>query len=236
MEKKLKKDIIGWDIANWSLSLDLFEKNIDFKNRKKVLELGASGVSGGYSLFFANKGHLVTCSGLNKPNEELISVHQKYNCHTSIAYKAIDATNIPDIEKFDIVCFKSMLGGICRGNNQNKAKDVFRQIHKVLKPNGHLVFAENLGSTWIHMAFRNKFGSTIGDKSGNWYFFSLNELINLIKKDYEVVDYSTAGFLGCFGRNEWQKNLLGFLDKNILDFIIPKKWNYIFFSFFKKLN
>ena len=236
MQKKLKKDIIGWDITNWSQSLDLFDKSLNYKDIKNVLELGASEQSGGYSLFFANKNFKVTCSGLNKPSDKLISFHQKYACHSHINYESIDAMNISVKEKFDVVCFKSMLGGICRGENKIKAEIVFKQIDKVLKPNGHLVFAENLCSTWFHMFLRNSFGDTIGKKSGNWYFFSLDELIILIKKHYEVVSYSTTGFLACFGRSEWQKNILGFLDKFILNHIIPKKWNYIFFGVFKKLK
>ena len=236
MQKKIKKDVIGWDITNWSQSLDLFDKSLNYKNIKNVLELGASEQSGGFSLFFANKNFKVTCSGLNKPNDKLISLHQKYACHSLINYESIDATNISVKEKFDVVCFKSMLGGICRGENKKKADIVFKQIDKVLKPNGHLVFAENLCSTWFHMFLRNSFGDTIGKKSGNWYFFSLDELIILIKKHYDIVGYSTTGFLACFGRSEWQKNILGFLDKFIFNHIIPKKWNYIFFGVFKKLK
>ena len=236
MKKKLKKDILGWDITNWSQSIDLFDKSLNYKNIKNVLELGASEQSGGYSLFFANKKLNVTCSGLINPTEKLISIHQKHGCYKYIDYKSIDATNILIDEKFDVVCFKSMLGGICRGNNKQKAEIVFNQIDKVLKPNGHLVFAENLVSTWFHMYTRNIWGDCIGKKSGNWYFFSLDELIALLDKHYEVVSYSTTGFLACFGRNEWQKNILGFLDKNIINHIIPQKWNYIFFGVFKKLK
>ena len=54
-----------------------------------------------------------------------------------------------------------MLGGICRGENK-KAEIVFKQIDKVLKPNGHLVFAENLCSTWFHMFLRNSFEIQLG--------------------------------------------------------------------------
>ena len=37
-----------------------------------------------------------------------------------------------------------------------------------------------------------------------------------------------------FGINEWQRNILGYLDKNIINYLIPKEWNYIFFGVFKK--
>jgi len=228
MNTNIIKDIIGWDHINWGESLKFFDSNIDYNNINKVLELGAGEQSGGYSLFFAKKRMNVVCSTYEKISEKLIHRHNKYNFKKYISYEIIDAKNISYNEEFDIICFKSMLGGICKNDNIKYSEQVFNQIYKALKPNGYLVFSENISSTIIHKILRPKFVSK------SWYYFSTNELVKLIEERFVNVNYTTTGFLGCFGRSEIQKNIIGYVDKYFFMNFIPKKWNYIFFGVCKK--
>ena len=52
---KIIRDSIGWDIVNWSKSINYLNKNLDLKNINEALELGGGENSGGYSLFFSFK-------------------------------------------------------------------------------------------------------------------------------------------------------------------------------------
>ena len=228
IELDLKKDIMGWDFFNWSKSLDFFDNNIDYKNIKNVLELGANDQSSGYSLFFAKKGISTTCSSYLKTSNELIKRHEKYKLIKNIIYDSQDAQKITYIEKFDIICFKSMLGGICKNGNYDNAKNVFNQIYKALKPGGYLAFSENINATFLHKHFRRKYISK------SWYYFSQNELLNLMNSDFHYINSETVGFLGCFGRTELQKETISRLDENIFKNIIPKSWNYIYFGICQK--
>ncbi len=225
---KIKKDIIGWDCFNWSKSLDFFDKNIVYDDVKNVLELGASEQSAGYSLFFSEKNLSTVCSSYLKTNSKLIERHKKYSFAKNIDYDTQDALQLTYTEKFDIICFKSMLGGICKNDNYENAKTVFNQIFKALKPGGYLVFSENLTSTFLHKYFRRKYISK------SWYYFSQSELKKLMTYNFNYINSQTVGFLSCFGRNEMQKDMIAFFDEKVFKYIIPNSWNYIFFGICQK--
>ncbi len=230
MNNKFKKDIIGWDINNWGESLNFFDKNIDYSTVKKVLELGAFSKSGGYTLHFAEKKLNVICSGYYEPDEKLKSIHNRYNLKKYIKYRRIDASDIKCQEKFDIVCFKSMLGGIAGKWDKSKVALVLDEIYKSLNKNGYLVFSENLYSTRVHNTFRRL------SKDDNWHYFKKDELNNLISDiKFEIISQKTLGFLGCFGRNEYQRSFLSLFDRLFFNHFIPSEYHYILFSVLKKI-
>lgn len=70
-----------------------------------------------------------------------------------ITYQDIDATQIPYENEFDIIVFKSIIGGIGRNDNKEIQQLVFNQIYKALKPGGQLLFAENLSASPLHRFF-----------------------------------------------------------------------------------
>lgn len=49
-----------------------------------------------------------------------------------IEYRAVDATDIPFSEEFDVIGFKAVLGGIGRGGRETQARAI-REMHKALK-------------------------------------------------------------------------------------------------------
>lgn len=213
MEKEMLRDIVAWDIVNWSKAIKHWQNTAPVLNKDyECLELGSS--KGGMSLWLALNGNKVLCTDLNGPEEAAYQIHEKYNCSSKITYASMDATNIPHENKYDVVIFKSIIGGI----PQDKAKTL-TEIHKALKPGGKLLFAENLEATGLHKILRKNFGTK------GWDYLKMDE-IDKVFSAYSKVTYTTAGFFGCMGRNEWQRNFLGNVD-TMLNWIIPNRSKYI---------
>jgi SAM-dependent methyltransferase len=220
-EKEIINDSIYWDVFNWSKSLSFWENNLNMNTNKiKALELGCSE-NGGLSLWLASKGCEVNCSGYEQISRKTIEIHNTYTLPGSIKYNQIDALSIPYKEFYDIICFKSMLGGIVRCRSLEVARKVISEIHKALKPGGTLLFAENLSGTMIHRFLRTKYGAL----KNNWRYFEIEELKDLFS-DYSSFNYTTFGFLGCFGRTEKQKKIFGKIDSILFD-TLNEKFHYI---------
>lgn len=213
-----KKDIIGWDISNWSKALKYWKKKVPVEDKKYCLELGAS--SGGLSLWLALNRNKVICSDLQ--DHLLLGaklIHSKYACKENIEYAIIDATDIPYVNYFDLIVFKSILGKISSDNRDEYKKKTLDEIHKALNPGGILLFAENLQGSCLHKVLREKFGTK------NWNYLRINE-IKKIFSEYKSMEYITVGFLGCLGRTENQRIVLGKMDA-VLDKLLPEKYKYI---------
>ena len=222
-------DIIEWDTVNWGKFISFIDANkIDF-TEKQVLDIGAR--NGGISLFCASKGGKVVCSDLHGPTEEAKALHKKYGLEKLITYEVIDALNIPDKYNsyFDIIIFKSVLGGIGYNNNIRQQKLFVENVYRSLKKGGILIFAENMKSTGIHVLLRKKF-----NKWGTWHYETENEIMDLFSK-FNLESKQYVGLLGCFGRNESQRVFLGKLDNMVFDKIVPEQHRYIGMYLFKKL-
>ena len=102
-------------------------------------------------------------------------------------------------------------------------------MYKALKPGGELLFAENLTSTKWHKFFRNKF--TAGKFF--WRYVTKEEIIGMLSL-FSQYKYIAKGFLGAFGRNRKQRNILGRIDQTLLDHLIPESWRYIIIGIAKK--
>ena len=219
------QDFVEWDIVNWGKAIQFWEKELEFTNEYKCLELGSN--RGGLSLWLGLKGMEVICSDLESPLTSAKALHSKYE-QLNINYEAINAMEIPYENEFDLIVFKSVLGGASRGDNQENKQLVLDQIYKALKPGGKLLFAENLVASNFHQFFRKKFV-----KWGNdWNYLKLNELEGLLKK-YSGLNYKTAGFFGAFGRNEKQRQFLGKID-NLAEKLFSRNQHYLVFGVAEK--
>jgi len=227
MDQELLKDIIEWDVKNWSKSIEFWSENIDIGSKNHdCLELG--GRRGGLSLWLAINGNDVICSDRESPEKQASEIHTKYKCSHRIIYQDIDATNIPFENRFDIVVFKSILGGVSgKGRDELKRKAI-NQIYNCLKPNGILLFTENLDASFIHRFIRKRFVKW-GDE---WNYLKYDEIDPLFES-FESVKYSTTGFFGLFGRTEKQRSIFASFDSIICPFI-PKKNRYIVFGIAEK--
>ena len=227
MTQKRTKDIMQWDVKSWSKALSYWESNIVWDKVQNGLELG--GREGGLSLWLALKGKTVVCSDLKNVKETAQQLHLQYNIASHITYQDIDATDIPYEHYFDIIVFKSIIGGIGRNDNYDIQQKVFNEIYKALKPGGKLLFAENLKASSFHQRVRKRFVNW----GSSWRYVSINEMRKFLK-DFSNCEIKTTGILGTFGRNERQRNLLSSMDKLIINKICPENWKYICYGIAEK--
>jgi SAM-dependent methyltransferase len=224
----VKRDIIEWDILNWGHLLTFWDNISKLKFKESsTLEIGAR--NGGISLWLALKGLNVLCTDLNGPAEKARLLHKKYNVSHLVKYESVDATNIPYEDYFDIITFKSVLGGIGRGNNIEVQQKAIKEMYKALKPGGKLLFAENLIASPFHQFLRKRFIQWGQD----WRYITIEEMLSFLKS-FSTVNYITVGFFGAFGRNEFQRKILGWIDKCIFNKITPDKWKYIIIGIAQK--
>lgn len=224
---EMLRDIIEWDTINWGRALQYWENNCDIENKEfSCLELG--GRRGGLSLWFALNNNQVVCSDYQSPVEQAKPIHDKYACAERIQYESIDATNIPYDSQFDVVAFKSILGGIESDKYVDVPKQVIQEIYDSLKPGGTLLFAENLASSYFHQFMRRYFVKW----GKRWNYLKWRE-VDALFSAFSSVEYTTIGFFGAFGRSEKQRVILGKLDR-FLHPVLPKKLRYIVVGIAKK--
>ncbi len=223
-----EKDILQWDVNNWSTALHYWDKNINWQKVETCLEIG--GREGGLSLWLALKGKKVISSDFEKSKINAEPLHKKYKLEDKIQYQDINALDIPYENHFDVIVFKSVVGGIARNYDDGKQiqQQVFNQIYKALKPGGKLLFAENSVASPLHRYFRKRFNNWV-----SWRYITLDECKEFLK-NFSSVDLKATGVLGGFGRSEKQKELLSKADKAILNMLTPKSWKYIIYGIAEK--
>lgn len=220
-------DFIEWDVRNWSSALNFWSAHTSQNlSNCSALELGSR--NGGLSLWLALEGARVVCSDVVLPNHYAVQQHRDRSVSHLIKYQAIDATNIPYSNEFDIIVFKSLIGALGGGNGEFQAKAIM-QMYKALKKGGELFFAENLTASPLHQSLRRRFvrwGKT-------WRYVSIPEMRQFLSS-FSHVEYRTLGFTGAFGQGETQRNLFGILDQAILNHIVPENWRYIIVGIARK--
>lgn len=221
-----EKDILGWDVYNWSAALKYWKSIINFEKPLECLELGAN--KGGLSLWLASKGHHVICNDIRPVSEEVINYHRQFNFSGKVDYESFDAVEIPYENKFDIIILKSVLGGVGRDGKDERIETAIKEIYKALKPGGLFLFAENLRATKFHSFFRKKFVHWAKD----WNYMRKRDFENYLSI-FPEVKIKTSGFLGAFGFNEGAKTFLGRIDKGGLN-KLPGNWHYIVYGYAKK--
>lgn len=227
MTEELTKDIIQWDIKSWSKALEYWDTNIDWNKIENGLELG--GREGGLSLWLSLKGINTVCSDLKDVKNTAEQLHLHHDVSSLIKYQDIDASNIPYENYFDVIVFKSIIGGIGSNNNYEIQQKVFKEIFKALKPGGKLLFAENLIASPFHQKMRKRFVNW----GNSWRYLSIKEM-NQLLSDFSTYEIKTTGILGTFGRNENQRNILSTIDNLILNKICPNNWKYIGYGIAEK--
>lgn len=202
----LLRDILEWDVANWKHALFFWDRFCGDISGKRVLDLGAR--HGGLSLHFALKGCQVLSTDLHGPSEQARQLHQRYGVADRVCYGSIDAAAIdqPD-ESFDIVCFKSVLGIVGRNDSLANQRRAVCEMHRVLKPGGLLLFAENLTASPLHQLLRRRYVSW----SSAWRYVRCSELSDMLAI-FSHVEMDTYGFFAVFGRSEFQRRCLHWLD------------------------
>jgi len=217
------KDILQWDVVNWSVPWKYWDELITGGQSKVCLELG--GREGGLSLWLAGKGFEVVASDVSDSEERSRPLHERYGLTANITYRDLDARSLPYENHFDIIVMKSVLGGIGYGGNVEDQHKAIHEIWKALKPGGLFLFAENAPATLFHKFFRNTF--TRWGKS--WQYLSIRSMGKMLS-EFSSCDIRSAGFVGVFGRTDTQKNILGMMDRSIFNRLTPKSWRYIVYG------
>ena len=216
------KEILGWDVYNWSKALHYWRTVVSSEKSLNCLELGAN--KGGLTLWLASLGHHVVCNDIKPFPPEIIEEHRKSGFSQNISYEIFDAVEIPHTDKFDLIILKSVLGGVGRGNKDERIAAAIKQINKALKPGGLFLFAENLKATKLHSLFRKNFVHWAKD----WNYMSKEQFINYMRI-FSEVHVKTSGFMGAFGFNESSKSALGKIDTAFMN-KLPQNWQYIIYG------
>lgn len=218
----LVADSIGWDVATWSRALRFWTSSTRLAPGARALEIGAGGDNAGISLWLAAHGFEVTCSGLEEPSPAMRSLHARHGVDARITYARADVLELPFVEAFDLVVFKSVLGRVGGGGRFDRQLRAVAGMHAALRPGGELWFAENATATRVHRAARRRFGAG----RWAWRYVDLAELPELLAP-FDSHESTTFGLTGAFGRSEAQRRALAALDRTVLDRVTRERWRYV---------
>ncbi|MCL1879050.1 MAG: class I SAM-dependent methyltransferase [Actinomycetia bacterium] len=188
---------LQWDISTWQRALVFWDEILaeNPASDTHVLELGTG--DGGLTLYLAEKGMDVVCSDVQGPNPAAYALIQQNNLSAQVSFAVVDATAIDFADNsFQFVLFKSVLGGVGMTYAWPGIEQVIREIHRVLKPGGWLLFAENLAGSAFHRRARRMFmpwGKT-------WLYPSLDQLETLLAVFAES-EIKTYGFFSCIKKD-----------------------------------
>lgn len=225
--KPTAADYLQWDIFVWSKALTFWTELLEKKNIKTGLALEIGSKDGGLSLYLANEFKFnVICSDINGPSEKAKELHKKFSSDTRIEYKNSNALDLNfEDSSFDLVIFKSVLGSIGKNENFSNQKKAIDEIHRVLKPNGILLFAENAKASFLHTIFRKIFRKW----ASYWRYITVEEMNKMLCK-FNTHELRTTGFISAFVSSKFLKKIVLPFD-SFLEKITTKNSHYIIYGY-----
>ncbi|MGD9722102.1 MAG: class I SAM-dependent methyltransferase [Pirellulales bacterium] len=227
IDKQIVDDVIQWDVRNWSEALRFWDQNIDWSAVHHCLEVGSK--TGGLALWFALHHKPTVCSDITDTAHVARQHHQKYPLDPPMSYEIIDATEIPYENHFDLVAFKSVLGGIGGNGRKDLQQRAIDEIYKALRPGGKLLFVENLTGSYMHQWVRRRFLEW-----GDWWRYVTRDEMREFLRRFARVELRTTGVLSTFGRSERQRSILGAIDQAVLKRVTPPRWHYLTYGYAEK--
>lgn len=228
----IREASMGWDSVNWGRSLSFFRESLGPDlNGMTAIEVGCGASSGGIGLWLSSEGVDVISTSILEVETEVGGFFAQCGLEETYSFEFWDATRPWNGEPVDLLCCKSIFGGIRRSDNEAALVQVLGEMSNALKTGGKILFVENLISSFLHQSLRRKYGAG----KNSWYYFSIQELHRLLEDTgFSILSSSSTGFTGAFGRTESQKKLLGYLDGG-LSKIIPKSLHYVGFGVAEKV-
>ena len=223
-----RSEIIAWDVGNWAPALNFWEEHGALGERPlECLEIGAN--KGGLSLWLAQRGHRVLCTDLENSEANAKPLLERHGVLDRVSFEDIDATEIPYRERFDVIVFKSVLGGIGHDDSIARQRKAMESMYAALRPGGRLLFAENLRGSPLHRYFRKRFISW----GNRWRYVSSDEMRAFLSP-FRHMQFRTTGFFGAFGRRESQRRLLSSFDRLAVNALVPASWHYVIYGVAQK--
>lgn len=222
IDEELMAEVVGWDVGTWSTAVRFWEPHVEAMGAPlDVLEIGAG--PGGLSLWLATLGHRVVCSNLDHTIEQAKPLHERHGLANRVEYQDLDVGDLPFVDQFDLVVFKSVLGGIPNSTRESQ-RAAFQQLHKVLKPGGRLIFAENLRGSLAHrlarsLAYRIR-------RVTMWQYLTLRDLREFLG-DFSDVKIGVTGVTALFATNEQRRRALARADSRFWNRVVPVSWHYV---------
>lgn len=225
--RDLLEDVFGWDVQTWSKALELWEPHVAGKPELRCLEVGAN--KGGLSLWLAMHDHHVVCSDLQNPKQNCIETHAQYQVSHLIEYQSFNAKEEPVDGFYDIIIFKSILGGIGRDGRNDLQVQTIKNLQDHLRSGGKLLFAENLQGSWLHKLARKTFVKW----GRSWRYLHVDEVEELLA-DFENVEWKTTGWAAAFVRKGWLKNIAVWKDRIIFNWLMSSRSKYVVYGVAQK--
>ena len=221
---------LEWDELTWSKALMAWDEILATEpNPTPLLALELGGRNGGLSLYLAHKGIQTVCSDFGGPTATAKTLHHDNKVSDLVSYQDIDATkiNYPD-NHFDIVIFKSILGVVAANNKTENLEMVSKEIYRVLKPGGYLLFAENMKASCLHTLARRWFVPW----GAAWHYLSTRELQAFIApfKQHKIKYF---GFVSAFIKIKKLKKTAYIID-TLKNNFLPNSFKYISYGWAKK--
>jgi SAM-dependent methyltransferase len=221
------KDIIEWDVPNWSQLVKFWSPSIDAQPRtKKVLAIGER--NGGLSAWLALKGFDVLCTDRMGPTEDARSLHQRLGIADKVAYRQLDILQCADeTEKFDMIIAKSVIGGLKAeyDDRTTRSFDVQQRavdnIYRLLNDGGYFFSAENMRGCLLMDGYRRRAGKNYG-----WRYLDTGE-IDILYSRFRHKDVQSFGIFPTLFHND-VINTFSFRLNRILQFL-PHSYKYISF-------
>jgi SAM-dependent methyltransferase len=218
MDEALLRDVMQWDVHTWSRALPGWQRAIDAHKPVDALAIGER--DGGLSLWLALQGIAVVCTDLWPFLETTAALHQRRGVADRIRYAQADATALQFAdESFDLVVFKSVIGAL---DSKQKMRVAIEEMHRVLRPGGTLLFAENLAGTPLHRILRRRFTRY------DWTYPAWPADSDLFGS-FAHVEADTTGVLANLGRSWRQRELLARTDA-VLCRLVPSSWHYMVYG------